>query len=282
MRNDLRFALRGLARNPGFALAAILTLALGVGAVTSIFSVADAVLLRPLPYPRSDRLVMVWDELTGLGVNRLGLYGRIFDEYRAQTQVFDAAEAFEPRQRNLVGDRDAERVSTIAATAGLLPVLGASTAIGRGFEDDRRDDVALLSHSLFMRHYGGDPKIVGQPIHLDGRAYTVIGVLPAEFEFSDSSDRVDIWTPLAIDYASGLGRLRMLARLKPWRFARMPRRAAMDAEARHLVETIRPHFGPNGEDPGFRVKLIPLREEMLGDFRAARRCCCCWQRRRCC
>ena len=268
MRNDLVYALRGLARNPGFALAAILTLALGIGAVTSIFSVADAVLLRPLPYPHQNRLVMVWDQLTNLGVDRLGLYGQIFHEYSAQTQIFDAAAAFETRDRNLVGDHDSERVSTIAATPNLLPMLGTSPSMGRGFAEDEHGDVALLSHSLFMRRYGGDVSVVGQPIRLDGRAYTAIGVLPAGFEFGESADHVDLWTPLAIDYGQGLGTLRMLARIRPG-VSLEAARAAMDAEAKHLDETLRPHYGPNGENPGFHVKLVPLREEMLGDFRTA-------------
>src|ERR1700722_821070 len=133
MRNDLVCAVRGLLRNPGFALAAVLTLALGIGAVTSIFSVADAVLLRPLPYPEQARLVMVWDQLTNLGVDRLGLYGEIFHEYSGQSQIFEETAAFAPAERNLVGAGDPERVSTIAATASLLPMLGESPGVGRGF-----------------------------------------------------------------------------------------------------------------------------------------------------
>ncbi len=268
MRNDLVYALRGLLRNPGFALAAILTLALGIGAVTSIFSVADAVLLRPLPYPHQDRLVMVWDQLTNLGVDRLGLYGQIFHEYSAQTQIFDGAAAFETRDRNLMGDRDSERVTTIAATPSLLPMLGTSPSMGRGFAEDEHGDVALLSHALFIRRYAGDTSIIGRPIRLDGRAFTVIGVLPAGFEFGESAEHVDIWTPLAVDYGRGLGTLRMLARIRLG-VSLEAARAATDAEAKHLDETLRPHYGPNGENPGFHVKLITLREEMLGDFRTA-------------
>jgi putative ABC transport system permease protein len=266
MRGDLLYALRGLRRNPGFAAAAILTLALGIGAVTTVESIADAVLLRPLPYPEQARLVMVWDQLTNLGVDRLGLYGEIFHEYSAQTQIFEQTAAFEPRDRNLVGAGDAERVSTVAATASLLPMLGASPAIGRGFENDSRDDVALLSHALLLRRFGGDPGVVGRSIQLDGRVYTVIGVLRADFEFG--AERADVWTPLVIDNGQKLGTLRMLARLKPG-ISLEAARGAMDAEAKHLDETLRPHWGPNGENPGFRVKLVPLREELLGDFRGA-------------
>jgi putative ABC transport system permease protein len=268
MRDDFRYALRGMARNPGFALAAILTLALGIGAVTSIFSVADAIFLRPLPYPQPDRLVMVWDQLKNLGVDRLGLYGQIFHEYSAQTQIFEATAAFEPQDRNLVGDRNSERITAIAATASLLPMLGSAPSIGRGFEKDESADVALLSHSLFLRRYGGDPGVIGRAVRLDGRAYTIIGILPSGFDFGDSAERVDIWTPLTVRSGPGLGTLRMLARLKPG-VSLKAARAAMEAEAKHLDQTLRPHYGPNGENPGFRVNLVPLRREILGDFRAA-------------
>jgi putative ABC transport system permease protein len=268
MRSNLRYALRGLARNPGFALAAILTLALGIGAVTSIFSVADAMLIRRLPYPEQARLVMVWDQLKNLGVDRLGLYGDIFHEYAAQTQIFEATAAFEPRTVNLAGERDSERVAAIAATASLLPMLGATPSIGRGFENDEHRDVALLGHSLFMRRYAGDPGVIGRSVRLDGRAYTVIGVLRPDFDFGGSAEHIDIFTPLVIDYGQRLGTLRMLARLRTGVSFEVAH-SAMEAEAKHLDETLRPHYGPNGENPGFRAKLVPLREEMLGDFRTA-------------
>jgi putative ABC transport system permease protein len=259
--HDLRYAIRGLARSPGFAITVILTLAFGIGSVTSIFSVADAILLRPLPYPQSGRLVMVWDELAKLGVERLGLYGQIFHEY-AQTAVFDATAAFELHDRNLTGDRDSERVASVAATPSLFPMLGAAPMLGRSFNSDDRD-AALLSHNLFVRRYAADSAIVGQRIRLDGHAYTVIGVMPPDFEFSEPSD---IWTPLVVGNQVGLGTLGMLGRLAPG-VSLQSARSAMDAEAHHLAETMKPHFGPNGEDPGFRVKLIPLRDELLGSFR---------------
>jgi putative ABC transport system permease protein len=268
MLQEMRYALRGLARNPGFAATAILTLALGIGVATSIFSVADAVLIRPLPYPEQARLVMIWDQLKNLGVERLGLYAEIFHEYAGQTQIFDTTAAFQPQNRNLVGDRDSERVGAIAATASLLPMLGATPSIGRGFENDEHRDVALLSYPLFMRRYAGDPGVIGRPVRLDARAYTVIGVLRPDFDFGDGAEQVDIWTPLVVDYGQRLGTLRMLARLKAG-VSFEAARAAMDAEAKHLDETLRPHYGPNGENPGFRVKLVPLRQEMLGDFRTA-------------
>ena len=120
-----------------------------------------------------------------------------------------------------------------------------------------------------MRRYGSDPGVIGHAVRLDvPRLYDRRRPLPPDFDFGESAEHIDIWTPLVVDNASGLGTLHMLARLKPG-ITLEAARSAMDAEAKHLDQTIRPHYGPNGEDPGFRVKLIPLRDEILGDFRTA-------------
>src|SRR6266404_2519065 len=264
MLHDLRYALRSLARAPGFMLAAVLTLALGIGANTSIFSVVDAVLLRPLPYPDSSRLVMVWDQLVKLGVDRLPPYAQIFQEYSAQDRIFEATAGFNPQDRNLAGGADAERVSIMAVTASFMPMLGATPALGRGFTvGESHDDVAILSHALFTRRYGADPAIIGRSIRLDDRAYTVVGVMPPDFAFNLRAGDVDLWTPLPGDRAAN-----MLARLKPG-VSIEAAQSAMSAVAKHLDETLRPHYGPNGEDPGFRVKLVSLHDELFGDFRTA-------------
>src|ERR1700733_4825681 len=161
----MRYAGRQLRRSPAFGAAAVLTLALGIGANTAIFSVADAVLLRPLPYPNSDRLVMVWNELSRIGVHQMDLSTTDFDAFRADTQVFDAAVAFASQDRNLAGASYAERVTTISFTRGLMEMLGARMSGGRGFtEDDWRADrnhVAIISHSLFDRRFAGDRAAVG-------------------------------------------------------------------------------------------------------------------------
>src|ERR1700730_13079090 len=129
MLNDLRYALRTLLRAPGFALAAVLTLALGIGANTAIFSVADAVLIRPLPYPESNRLVVVWDNLTKLGVEHLSLSADIYREYAAQN-VFEKTAAFRPLDRNLATQDNVERLYAILATPAALELLGATPTIG--------------------------------------------------------------------------------------------------------------------------------------------------------
>jgi putative ABC transport system permease protein len=261
MLNDLRYALRGFLRAPGFAIAAILTLALGIGANTAIFSVVDAVLLRSLPYPESSRLVVIWDNLTKLGVERLGLSADIFKEYAAQN-VFEKTAAYRTFDRTFAKQDNVERLSAIFATPSVLELLGAKPEIGRIFTEADGDSVALISHSLFVREFGADPSIAGKTIRIDDHNYTVLGVLPAPFQFGNSP--IEIWTPI---WHSNMGGLSMLALLKPG--VSLPAaRSAIDASASHLNATVHPHQGPNGEDPGFRASVTPLREELLGSFRS--------------
>jgi putative ABC transport system permease protein len=261
MLHDLRYALRTLLRAPGFTLAAVLTLALGIGANTAIFSVVDAVLLRPLPYPESSRLVVVWDNLTKLGVERLGLSADIYREYAA-LNVFEKTAGFLPLDRNFASTENAERVPSIMASPSLLELLGARPEIGRVFSSTDSESVALISHSFWVREFAADPNIGGKTIRLDDRGYTVIGVLPAQFSFG--SRATDVFTPL---FSSRIGGLSMLALLKPG--VSLPAaQSAIDASVKHLNETVHPHWGPNGEDPGFRASVIPLHEELLGSFRS--------------
>ena len=267
MRNDLVYALRGLLRNRGFALAAILTLALGIGAVTTIFSVADAVLLRPLPYPHQDRLVMVWDELKNLGVDRLGLYGQIFHEYTAQTQIFDATAAFEPRDRNLVGERDSERVRTIAATSESAPHAGNVPAHRPRFAKDEHGDVALLSRFFSC----------GVMAATRASSATRFDWMAALTRSSASCRVISISARARSTSISGhplsSTTLRVWAHCTCWHGSdpASPGSRAIRNGCRSQASRpdLRPHYGPNGENPGFRVKLIPLRDEILGDFRTA-------------
>jgi putative ABC transport system permease protein len=255
MLTDLRYALRSLSRAPGFAIAAILTLALGIGANTAIFSVVDAVLLRPLSYPESNRLVMVWDELTKLGVERLGLSADIYKTYAAQN-VFEKSASFRTFDRTFTTPNNVERLSAIIAEPGIFELLGVRPETGRVFTHEDGEAVAVVSHSLSLR--------AGKKIQVDDRTYTVIGVLPPGFNFGNGSTPIEIWTPI---WNSTMGGLSMLARLKPG--VSLPAaQSAIDASAKHLNETVHPHWGPNGEDPGFRASVISLHDELLGSLRA--------------
>lgn len=261
---DLRYALRSFLRSPGFAFAAVLTLALGIGANTAIFSVADAVLLRPLPYPDSSRLVLVSDHLARLGVERLGLSPEIYRQYAAR-DVFEKTAKFLPLERNFAGTETAERMAATIAEPGLLELLGARPLLGRIFNAADPENVAVISYALFVREFGANPSIAGKAIRLDGEAYTVIGVLPPQFRFGNGSLPTDAWTPFPP--RANIGNLSMLALMKRGVSLEVAQ-ASLDAAAKHLNETIHPHWGPNGEDPGFGASVVTLRQELLGGFRA--------------
>ncbi|HEY3836758.1 MAG TPA: ABC transporter permease [Bryobacteraceae bacterium] len=268
---DLRYGLRQLRGSPAFTLAAVLTLALGIGANTAIFSVADAVLLRPLPYPNPRRLVMVWNELTRLNVHQMELSPNDFDAFRADTHIFDTAAGFAVRDRNLIGDSDAERVSTIAFTPGLLEMLGARMSAGRVFQKDDwnadRNDVAIISHALFVRRFAGDGAVVGRKIRLDDRLLTVVGVLAPEFEFSFGAGGFDVWTPFLPSPDRRARQYRMLARMAPG-ISFEAAQSYVAATAQRLKETLHPYEGPNGEDGGYRARVVSLHDQLLHDFRA--------------
>ncbi len=266
---DLRYAVRGLFRNPAFALTAILTLALGIGAATSIFSVADAILLRPLPFPHQDRLVMVWDQLLAMRTERLPLMQVSYEGYRG-LNVFESTGVFWPLDRTVMGGDGAEEVSTMMVSDSVLPMLGASIELGRAFDAEEYRTSApsvILGHRLFQRRFGSDPAIIGKTINLDGIAHKVIGVMARDFEFSLRSSEVDIWSPMIPMRDRHRASLRMIGRLRAGTSIAAAQ-TAVDAAAKHLVETEDMHRGPNGEDPGYRAQVIGLREQLLGDYRS--------------
>ena len=264
------YGFRQLARSPGFATVAILTLALGIGANTAVFSVADAVLLRPLPYPNADRLVMIWDQLWKIGVRQLPVSAANFDAYRADERVFDAAAAFKEEDRNLTGGGYAERVAATSATSALFEMLGARTVLGRGFTAEdwqpARAHVAILGYALFARRFGANPGVIGRTVRLDDSAYIVVGVMARDFNFSLHAGAVDIWTPLPPVEDRGMWQFRMLARMRPG-IGIEAAQASVTAAAAHVEEILHPYRGPNGEDGGYHAIVIPLREQLLGDFR---------------
>jgi putative ABC transport system permease protein len=232
--------------------------------------VADAVLWRPLPYPDSNRLVMVWDQLWNLHVNELPLSGVTFDAYRSDRNVFEAAAAFRVEGHNLTGSGDAERVALVASTDGLLEMLGARPALGRAFAPQDyqagHETVALLSYPLFARHFGSDPGILGRTIRLDDRAYTVAGVMPPGFDFGPRTGGADLWTPLPPISGERMWQFRMLARLRPGVGVEAAQ-ASATAAARHVEETLHPYRGPKGEDAGYHAKVVSLHDQLLHDYR---------------
>jgi len=218
---DVTHAARRLVRAPGFAIAAILTLALGIGANTAIFSLVSAVLLQPLPYANPDRLVVVWanpekGEMTWLA-------GPEIQDYARESATFENFGAYTVTAANLTGGQEPERVIAAAVTPALFTTLGVAPLVGRAFQPtDSADQIAnavVLSHGLWTRRFGGQRDIIGQTIQVNGTARTVVAVMPESFrlplDFSDERPS-ELWVPLNLArYTSwgdhsfiGVGRLR--------------------------------------------------------------------------
>ena len=180
---DLRFGARSMRRNPAFATIAVLTLALGIGANAAIFSVVNAVLLRPLPWDDPDRAVMIWSKWTAFDKTWVST-GEVID-YGRRSQTLSAVGAWSDGQINITGDGEPERVPAANVTANLFSVLGVSPAAGRTFtaaEDvPNGPNLVVIGHGLWTRRYGGDPSIVGRAIQLNGQPFQVIGIMPRDF-----------------------------------------------------------------------------------------------------
>jgi putative ABC transport system permease protein len=218
---DLRYGLRSLWRRPGFSAIAIVTLALGIGANTAIFSLVNAVLLRPLPFADADRLVMIWEDAAYAGFPRNTPSAANFADVKNQNHVFTDVAALDFRTFNLTGDGEPQKVETRGVTANFFPLLGVQPAAGRWFaaEEDKpgANAVVILSNALWQQRYGGQTNVVGKQLLLNGQPYTVVGVMPPSFQFLDS--KVGMWVPIAFtpEQLASRGRhyLTVVARLKP-------------------------------------------------------------------
>jgi putative ABC transport system permease protein len=261
---DVRFGLRMLRKNPGFTIVAILTLAIGIGANTAIFSVVNTVLLAPLPFRDPDRLVMLWGRNLQKGLDGLPVSPGLFSAWKASNHVFEGMAASTDDLNTLTGGGEPEMVIGYDFSADYLPLLGSHPSLGRTFlpEEDRPGgpNVALLSDRIWRRRFSADPGIVGKTIQLGSAPYTVIGVMPTSFRWPDL---VEIWTPLAMP-SSALNDwknryLRVVARLKPGVTIEQAQ-AEMNALAERFA---REHPDTN---TGEGVKVESVREEIAGDI----------------
>jgi putative ABC transport system permease protein len=268
---DLRFGWRMLRRQPAFAFIAVLTLALGVGANTAIFSVVDAVLLRPLPYPEPERLVMLWTSMKAQGIPQSGSAMPDFREWRDQSRSFEGLGAFYYGDFNLAGDGgEPERAQGARVTANLFDVLGIRPTVGRNFLSEEEQygshHVALLSYGLWQRRYAADPQIVGRGISLGGQTYTVVGVMPKGTAFFDNQPAVDLWVP--ISFAPGDNQntrnnyfVNVVGRLKT---------GVTIEQAQADVSTVAGRLRAEGkESESFDGAVVSLREQIVGDARRA-------------
>jgi predicted permease len=195
--NDLRYASRTLRRSPSFTAIAILTLALGIGANTAMFSVVNAVILRPLPYQDPDRLAMLWTNDPKRDIREEGTSYPTFLDWRSQSRAFaDMAICSRGNPVTLTGGNEPERVMGEAVSANLFPLLGATPILGRTFSDDeeqQRERVVVVSYALWQRHFGASRDAIGKSVEVDGQAFQVIGVMPAGFYFPTKD--VQLWQP---------------------------------------------------------------------------------------
>ncbi len=269
---DLRYGLRMLVKKPGFTLVAVVTLALGIGANTAIFSVVNAVLFQPLPYEDPDRLVLLTNSIPTAGVKAFPLSPPEFNEYRDQSQAFAQVAAYQSRSINLTGGNEPERLRGNAVSADLFPLLGIAPILGRTFlqaEDQPGSEaVAAISYGLWQRRFGADPAVVGQTLLLNGRTHAIVAVMPAGFDFPGE---IDVWVPLALAPQQigreGLGAqsLRLIARLAP-KVSHEQAQAEMDTIASRFYQQYA-DFYLSGNP--WAVTLTPLHEQVVGHVRLA-------------
>jgi putative ABC transport system permease protein len=268
MKNDLIYAIRGFFKKPLFATAAVLTLALGIGANSAIFTVVNGVLLRPLPYRSPDRLMMVWTYNPRQGFDKDVSSYPNFDDWRRQSTSFDGMSAYTGAGFTLTHAGDPAQIRGAIVTPGFFETLGVAPAFGRTFgarEGGKGGDrVAILSHGLWQTRFGGDPAAVGRSIVLNGAPHEILGVMPASFAHPETAQ---VWTPLAPSeafaetmQARGSFWLRVIGRLKPG-VGRGAAQAEMDAIASDLERQY-----PNVNN-GLGVRLVPMHEEIVGDVR---------------
>src|SRR5579872_6127034 len=277
---DLRYGLRVLGKSKGFAALAVMTLALGIGASTSVFSIVNAILLKPLPYPQPERIVIPW-RVTPPGIT-LG-YDKIpwgLDAVRLfwrESRAFETLGAFQPDSFNLTGTGEPAHLQGVRASAGFLSAVGVAPAMGRAFtaEEDQpgREHEVILSAALWRAHFGGDADIVGKSVELNGAAYTVIGVMPPGFAFPRAEEmpggfsfarETQLWVPLALpatkrnpddpDELAVIGRLRAGATIET-------AQSEMDVLAKRLEAMF-----PRGNG-WFNARVTPLSRQVAGDTR---------------
>jgi putative ABC transport system permease protein len=261
---DLRYGVRMLRKNPGFSAVAVLTLALGIGANTAIFTVVNAVLLQPLPFHEPERLVRVWR--SSAEEDRTALSFPDFADIRAQQTVFERMAAWRSSDYTLTGQGDPVNLSGLVVTAELFPMLGAAPQFGRGFtpEEDRAGNRAvILGHSLWQNRFNSDPKVAGKTVTINSLSYNVAGVMPAEFKFPIQYDPVDLWVSLGADpLVTARGRLNysVIGRLKP-------NVTAPQAEAalRVIVDTLARQYTESSDFVSARV--LPFHQEVVRDVR---------------
>src|SRR4051812_4258653 len=266
-RIDVRHAVRSLRKHPAFAAVVLATLALGIGANAAIFTVVNAVLLRPLPYRDAGRLMVVLGDLHRPGVNEIPTSLGEFVDYRDRSHLFEQLAAYDTVDVNLTGSGEPELLQGALTTASLFPALGVSPEIGRPLlsSDERpgQDPVVVIGHGLWTRRFSADPGIAGRRVLLDGVPARIVGVMPISFQFPDST--IEVWKPIVFDAEAvsdnnrGSHGYTTIARLKPGVTI-----AQAHADLAAVTATFKTEH-PNNYRTGFSASLRPLQQEIVGD-----------------
>jgi predicted permease len=268
---DIRYAVRWLARNPGFAAVAIATLALGIGANTAIFSVVRGILLRPLPYHDPGRLVQVWETAQRQGVlnEEIPFSPPVFRDWREQNRTLEGMAAYTDWTFNMTGGEAPERLRAALVSANLFRLLGVQPLAGRTFADHEdeagHDAVAVISSSFWAKQFGRDPRAVGSSLTLDGRSFTIVGVVPAGLPLANLDPGSAVFAPVSRGFAlenrnghylAAVGRLKADATL-----------AAARSDLEAVAVRLERQYGDT--DRGYRPNLVPAQEQMVGSVRPA-------------
>jgi len=269
---DLRHGIRLLSRSPGFASIAIITIALGIGATSAIFSVIDGVALKPLPYPSSDRLVYITSQFPTLGFDKFWVSPPEYLELRERSKSYTDIAAYRTQAVNVSQGERPERVNAIIATANMFDVLGIHPRIGRAFSaDEDRPNVApvvVISDGLWRRAFGSDRAVLGKQIEIQGRKREVVGVAPPGFDLHDA--RADVWIPMQLDPTNRQNRgshfLYLVARLKPG-ITSSQASSELLSQLRQWGQLNPGTHVPN--DSTHRIQLAPLRDEVIGNVSRA-------------
>jgi putative ABC transport system permease protein len=279
-RDDLRHGLRVLTQAPGFTLAALVSLTVGIGANTAVFSVADALLLRPLPYADADRIAILWQRSPGLGVARDWLSTGQYLDVAEENTVFERTTAAIGASFNLTGDGEPERVDGVQVTSSFFPLFGARAQLGRvlGVDDDAPGGarVVALTSGFWKRRFGADPSVVGRGIVLNGNPFTVVGVMSDDFSFPrevmpavNGIERTDLLLPLRLPASARTNRggedYNVFAKLRRG-VDLAAAQEQMDAVAARMKQDY-PEVYPAGG--GLSIAVVPLRSQVVGDVRLA-------------
>jgi putative ABC transport system permease protein len=279
MLSEIKVALRGLAKSPGFTVIAIATLALAIGANSAVFSLINALLVRPLPYQEPSRIALIWEQFKTQGLERIPCSPPEYLDLEKEFQSGTGLAVFNYQTFNVGGGDVPERISGAVVTPSLFPLLGVDPIKGRVFareeQGEGHDDVIVISERLWKRRFNSDPMLIGKSLLLNDRSYTVVGIMPSNFEFpipmfgiqgNQFAERVDIWKPVAFtktDLAErGSRSYGLITRLRPG-VSLAKAQAELDTIISHWVQTYRDNYSGGG----FGAKIYALHDQVVGGMR---------------